>query len=293
MNKQVKTGKTGSLYIVATPIGHLDDISTRAIATLQTVDAIAVEDTRHSQKLLSHLAIKKPLIAFHEHNERQKALELLEKVQAGLNLALISDAGTPLISDPGYHLVRLAHELKIQVIPIPGPCALVAALSASGLPTDRFIFEGFLPPKTTVRSNRLKMLAKESSTLIFYEAPHRILATLEDMVVQLGETRKAVLARELTKSFETIQSGTLASLLAEIKAGLIPERGEMVLVVQGVEEIDAAILSKEAIQILEILLEELSVKQASLLTAKITGIHKRILYDYAVKHNDNDSGKNG
>jgi 16S rRNA (cytidine1402-2'-O)-methyltransferase len=275
--------KTGLIYIVATPIGHLGDMSSRAIETLCAVDLIAVEDTRHSQRLLRHFSIEKPLVALHDHNERDQALKLLERVKGGLTLALISDAGTPLISDPGYHLVHMAHEMGITVIPIPGPCALIAALSASGLPTDRFVFEGFLPVKTQARALRLKNLTAESRTLIFYEAPHRVLETLTEMVHQFGEERIAVLARELTKTYETIQKGNLLQLLDGVKAGTIPERGEIVLVVGGKPDIDKSHLTSEAMQILRILLEELSVKQAAQLTAKITGLSKRLLYDFALQ----------
>lgn len=274
--------KTGLIYIVATPIGHLGDMSSRALETLREVDLIAVEDTRHSQKLLRHFSIEKSLVSLHEHNERDQALKLLERVKTGLSLALISDAGTPLISDPGYHLVHMAHEMGIKVVPIPGPCALIAALSASGLPTDRFIFEGFLPAKTHARAERLKSLSTETRTLIFYEAPHRVLETLTEMVNQFGAERTAVLARELTKTFESIQKGDLLQLLDWVKVGTIPERGEMVIVVQGKPDIDRSNLTTEAIQILRIMLEELSVKQAAQLTAKITGLSKRLLYDFAV-----------
>lgn len=282
--KMEKQSSTAAIYIVATPIGHLGDISTRAIEVLTTVDLIAVEDTRHSQKLLTHLGINKPLVTLHEHNERDKALKLLTQIQEGRTLALISDAGTPLISDPGYHLVRLAHEQGIQVIPIPGPCALIAALSVSGLPTDRFSFEGFLPAKAVARAERLKTLATESRTLIFYEAPHRILVTLVEMVNQLGAKRQATLARELTKNYETILSGTLSELMMRVKTGSIPERGEMVIVIQGAPAIESSLLTLEAQEIMNILLEEVSVKQASHLASKITGVSKRLLYDYAIKH---------
>jgi len=283
MVHKIENIENGVIYIVATPIGHLGDISTRALEILRSVQLIAVEDTRHSQKLLSHFGIEKRLVTVHDHNEREKALKLLEQIKAGVSLALISDAGTPLISDPGYHLVRLAHEMGIRVIPIPGPCALIAALSASGLPTDKFVFEGFLPAKTHARAERLKTLAKENRTLIFYEAPHRILETLAEMITQLGQEREAVLARELTKSYESIQPGTLSALYAQVKDGTIPARGEIVLVVKGMPETDSHVLTAEAAQVLTVLLEELSVKQAASLASKMTGISKRLLYDYAVK----------
>lgn len=283
MKKQTNLAP-GCLYIVATPIGNLEDMSSRAINTLQTVDIIAAEDTRHSQKLLSHFQIKKPLMAVHEHNERQKTQPLLAQIQSGLNVALISDAGTPLISDPGYPLVHLAHELGIKIIPIPGPCALITALSASGLPTDRFIFEGFLPVKANLKLTRLEALSIETATLIFYESPHRILASLNAMLKVFGQNRKAVIARELTKNFETIVLGTLNDLVEKIKLGNIPERGEMVILVHGAEKTAKAStgLNAEDIRILEILLETVSVKEAALLVAKITGVSKRLVYNYAI-----------
>lgn len=273
----------GSLYIVATPIGHLDDITLRAIEVLNSVDLIAAEDTRHSQRLLSHLNIRKPLSALHEHNEKEKASQLLDQVQSGTTLALISDAGTPLISDPGYHLVKLAHERNIRVIPIPGPSALIAALSASGLPTDRFIFEGFLPVKSIARRQRLEVLKGETRTLILYEAPHRIVETLSDLVNIFGQDRRAVLARELTKTFETLRVSSLLPLFEWVQSDPEQQRGEIVLLVAGAPPVVDSILTSEAESILKILLTELPVKQASSLTAKITGISKRLLYDYAVK----------
>ncbi|HRA42445.1 MAG TPA: 16S rRNA (cytidine(1402)-2'-O)-methyltransferase, partial [Gammaproteobacteria bacterium] len=225
--------KPGKLYIVATPIGHLGDISLRAIDTLKVVDRIAAEDTRHSLGLLKHLGIEKPLVALHEHNEREQAEKLLAFVEDGHALALISDAGTPLISDPGYHLVQLAHQLGIQVVPIPGPCSIITALSASGLPTDRFVFEGFLSAKATARRKQLEKLATETRTLIFFEAPHRILETVAAMQACFGEQRLAVVARELTKTFETIRMGTLSELEAWMKSDAMQQRGEFVVLVAG------------------------------------------------------------
>lgn len=274
----------GALYIVATPIGNLGDISARAIETLASVDRIAAEDTRHSQRLLKHLGITKPLLALHEHNEREQASVLLEPLHRGATLALISDAGTPLISDPGYSLVRLAHQQGIRVVPIPGPCAAIAALSASGLPNARFIFEGFLPAKSSARRQRLEDLVSERRTLIFFEAPHRILETLADLQSIFGERREAALAREISKTFETIRVDALSQLYAWVQADPQQQRGEIVLLVSGcLEKSELGLLSPEAEQILKILLGELSVKQASALAAKITGCSKRLLYERALQ----------
>lgn len=275
----------GQLYIVATPIGNLADISQRAIATLSSVDLILAEDTRHSKILLSKLNIQKEVRALHEHNE----LEQVEKycrsiIDEGKSLALISDAGTPLISDPGYLLVRKAQELGIKVIPIPGASALITALSASGLATDRFVFEGFLSAKSTARRKRLETLSNETRTLVFYEAPHRILETLQDMSNIFGEAREAVLARELTKTFETIRRATLIDLFNFVNADADQSRGEIVLLVAGATQTEVVEeMSEEVIQILKVLASELPPKQAANLAAKITGVAKRVLYDWLVK----------
>jgi len=277
--------KQGIIYIVATPIGNLGDVSVRAIETLQSVDKIACEDTRHSQRLLQHFAIKKPLIALHEQNEREMAIKLLEGVEQGESLALISDAGTPLISDPGYTLVRLAHQRGVRVIPIPGPSALIAALSASGL-ASRFIFEGFLSPKAIARQKHLETLAKERRTVVFFEAPHRIIETLQSMVQIFGETREAVIARELTKTFETIRLGTLSELLNATQSDPNQVRGEFVILVSGFteEKINSGeALTPEAEHTLKILLSELSLKQATSLAAKITGQSRHLLYETAIQ----------
>lgn len=272
-----------AIYIVATPIGNLADISNRAISILQTVDQIAAEDTRHSKQLLDHLGIKTPLIALHDHNERALSDSLLKQVQDGLSIAIISDAGTPLISDPGYYIVHAAHALGLRVIPIPGPSAVICALSASGLPTDRFSFEGFLSSKTQARQQRLQSLCQETRTMVFYEAPHRVLETVAAMQQAFGAERNASMARELTKKFETIFFGTLMQLLEFVAADSNQQRGEIVLMVAGAEEqVDKFILSPEAQKVLTVLLEELSVKQAVSLAAKITGVQKKILYAAAI-----------
>lgn len=272
-----------AIYIVATPIGNLGDISQRAITTLQQVDLIAAEDTRHSKPLLNHLGIDTQLIALHEHNEREQAEHLIEKVKQGTSLALISDAGTPLISDPGYHLVRMAHASGVKVVPIPGASALICALSASGLATDRFCFEGFLAAKEQARLQQLQKLLNETRTLVFYEAPHRILATLTSMAEVFGMEREVTIARELTKQFETIFSGNFAEILKFVQCDSNQQRGEFVIMVAGAPEKTASSgLSDADLNILKILLKELSVKQASVIAAEITGASKNVLYDAAL-----------
>ena len=279
------------LYIVATPIGNLGDMSQRAISTLQSVDLIAAEDTRHSAKLLQHLAIDTPCVAFHEHNERDKTASLIAKLQAGESIALISDAGTPLLSDPGYHLVKAAHQHAIPVVPIPGASALLAALVAAGLPTDRFVFEGFLPSKKVARTKQLVRLKHEIGTLIFYEAPHRILATLQDLLEVFGAEREAVLARELTKTYETIQRATLAALVEWVDADSNQQRGEIVLVVAGAPSQADEELAPEVINTLTILLAHLPVKQAASIAAEITGQKKNRLYEAALKLQGQDTSQ--
>jgi len=268
---------SGSLYIVATPVGNLDDITARAIQVLSQVNSIAVEDTRHSRKLLQHFGIDTPMFALHEHNEVQKVDEIIKRISAGEDIALISDAGTPLISDPGYPLVNKASKAGIKVVPIPGASSILAALSCAGLPTDRFVFEGFLPGKKGTRSNQLSKLAAEERTLIFFEAPHRIHACLEDLVTVFGANRHAVIARELTKTYETFLRGTLAELLDMVSADSNQERGEIVLMVAGSDKKDQS-LDEGALHIFSTLLEELPLKQASSLAGKITGLGKKAFY---------------
>jgi len=271
------------LYVVATPIGNLSDISARAIETLKQVDLIACEDTRHSTRLLNHLNIQKPLISYHDHNESQQTQNLIGKLQAGQRIALISDAGTPLISDPGYQLVKQAHENNIIVVPLPGPCALITALSASGLPSDRFAFEGFLPAKRQARVETLEKLRAETRTLIFYESTHRISASLEDMVKVFGADRHAVVARELTKAFETLRGGELANLSEWVNEDANQRKGEVVLLVRGADAKEQDEVRVEAEKVLAVLLEELPVKQAAQLAAKITGGKKNALYQMALE----------
>ncbi|NHN38131.1 16S rRNA (cytidine(1402)-2'-O)-methyltransferase [Pseudomaricurvus alcaniphilus] len=272
-----------TLYVVATPIGNLRDMVPRAVEVLQTVDVIAAEDTRHSARLLEHFQVTTRLLAYHDHSDEQQVEYLAGLLQSGQSLALISDAGTPLVSDPGYRLVNRVRQLGIRVVPIPGACALIAALSASGLPSDRFAFEGFLPAKSGQRCNRLQPLAAEERTLIFYEAPHRIAASLADMAAVFGAGREAVLARELTKTFETIAGGSLVELQQFVEADANQRKGEMVVIVRGKVRAAERTLDAEAERVMSILLRQLSVKQASELGAEITGLKKKALYQWALE----------
>jgi len=271
----------GMLYVVATPIGNLRDLSLRAIDVLNSVALVAAEDTRHTRKLFAHHGIATPLLAVHDHNERTVTGQLLDRLAGGERLALVSDAGTPLISDPGFVLVRAARQAGIRVVPVPGPSALVTALSCSGLPTDRFLFEGFLPPRQAARRQRLQALGGQGVTLVFYEASHRIVDSLADMTDVLGAARSAVIARELTKTYETIRAGTLAELLSWLRSDTNQQKGEFVVLVQGAAadpgQIDAA-----ARHALEVLLGELPLRQAAALAARITGVSKNRLYDYGL-----------
>ncbi len=274
----------GKLYVVATPIGNLDDITVRARDILSQVTFVAAEDTRHSKVLLSHLHIHTPLIAYHDHNEATKTAFIIEKLQQGKSIALISDAGTPLISDPGYDVVAKALEAGIQVIPIPGACALTCALSASGLPTDKFFFEGFLPAKDSARRKRLTALKDFPNTLIFYEAPHRLAALIADLCDIFSPMREATIAREITKKFETITKDSLGTLLLAIQRGEIPAKGECVVVVQGASrEENEENHAPENKRILEILLQEVPLKQAVQIAVKMTNQPKNALYDLAME----------
>jgi 16S rRNA (cytidine1402-2'-O)-methyltransferase len=272
----------GLLYIIATPIGNLADMTYRAVAVLQAVDVIAAEDTRHSRPLLQHYGIKTPLLALHAHNEQQRSTALLQRLLKGENVALISDAGTPLISDPGYYLVREVRAHGIKVVPIPGACAAIAALSAAGLPTDRFIFEGFLSAKASARQKRLAELKVETGTLVFYESPHRILDLLQDMLTSFGADRYVFIARELTKQFETLRGDKLDKLLIWVQSDAMQQKGEFVVLVQGsdpAEQKDQA----QYEQVLRTLLQELPVKQAVNLTAQLTGSKKNEIYKLALQ----------
>ena len=266
-----------TLYIVATPIGNLDDITLRAIDTLKRVDLIAAEDTRHSGLLLQHLGIKARLYSLHDHNEQEKAQVLIEKLQAGISIALISDAGTPLINDPGYHLVKACRENGIKVVPIPGACAAIAALSVAGLPSDKFIYEGFLPAKSKARQNSLASLITEPRTMIFYESTHRLLETLKDMQTIFGANKQIVLAKELTKTWETIVSFPVNELIDWLNQDASRQKGEFVLIVAGYIESNKDIDPK-AINTLKLLQKELPLKKAAAITAEIYGLKKNQLY---------------
>ena len=276
----------GVLSIVATPIGNREDISARALGVLKAVSLIAAEDTRHSKKLLAHYGIGTPLLSVHEHNEREVAGRLVQRLLAGEDIARISDAGTPLISDPGFHLVRVARRAGIRVIPLPGPSALVAALSVSGLPTDRFAFEGFLPAKQAARRQRLQGLAATTATLVFYESSHRIQDCLADMSACLGGAREASIAREQTKTFETVLTGTLSGLLERLRADSHQQKGEFVVMVQGAPPRDPAEVDAVSGQVLAILMSELPLKQAVSLAARITGASRNVLYQQGLKLKD-------
>jgi 16S rRNA (cytidine1402-2'-O)-methyltransferase len=274
----------GTLYVVATPIGNLEDISARALRVLREVSLIAAEDTRHSSRLLAHFGIQTPLAACHEHNEREEGGRFIGRLLAGEGVALISDAGTPLISDPGYHLVRQARAAGVAVVPVPGACALIAALSAAGLPSDRFIFEGFLPAKAVARRARLEALKEEPRTLIFYEAPHRILESLGDFQEVFGGDRMAVLGRELTKTFETLKGLPLSELCAWVEADSNQQRGECVVLVEGWHPPqDESAVNAEALRVLDLLLAEMPLKRAAAIAADITGLRKNLLYQAALE----------
>ncbi|MDC9725710.1 MAG: 16S rRNA (cytidine(1402)-2'-O)-methyltransferase [Gammaproteobacteria bacterium] len=276
-----------ALYIVATPIGNLSDMSQRAIETLQTVDVIAAEDTRHSGILLQHFAIKTPSVSLHDHNELQRSELLLTRLQQGESVALISDAGTPLISDPGYKLVSLVREHGIKVIPIPGSCAVIAALSASGLASDRFTFEGFLPPKQGARQQTLQALVDENRTMIFYDAPRRIEGTLADMVESFGGERKACIAREVTKLHETITTKPLNELLAWVADDSNQLKGECVVLVEGAKHHKDS-SETEINRVLALLLKELPVKKAAAITSSLLEVSKNTAYDMALKLQNKD-----
>jgi 16S rRNA (cytidine1402-2'-O)-methyltransferase len=270
-------GAPGTLHVVATPIGNLADLSPRALDTLRAVAAICAEDTRHTRQLLAHFGIEQSLVALHEHNEDEIAARLVERLLGGESLALVSDAGTPLVSDPGFRLVRAARAAGVRVSPVPGASALVTALSVAGLPSDRFVFEGFLPAKAGARRARLDALSGEPRTLLFYESSHRIEDTLADCVAAFGAQRPAVVARELTKLFETVLDGTLAELHARVAADANQRRGEFVLLVQGAGD-DADARIAEGRRVYAKLGEHLPPSTAAKLAAEITGAPRKALY---------------
>ena len=281
--------RAGTLYVVATPIGHLGDFTPRAREILGQVSVIAAEDTRHTGQLLKHFGIESALISLHEHNEARRADELVERLARGESIALVSDAGTPLISDPGFDLVAAARARGIRVTAIPGPCAAVAALSIAGLPTDRFVFEGFLPAKAGARRARLETLRDEQRTLVFYEGPHRLKDVLYDLQEIFGAERRAVVCRELTKHFETTYSGTLADLVRMSSEDADMSRGEIVLLVSGNPK-EANVTAFGAEQLLRALLEELTPSQAAKIAAKLTGEKRSELYEKAVAMREGRGG---
>ncbi len=275
-----------TLYVVATPIGNLQDISLRALEVLKTVDAIAAEDTRHTSHLLSHFAIQKKLIAVHEHNEQKSAQILLERLRAGESIALVTDAGTPGISDPGAIVVDVLREAGVSVVPVPGASAVVAALSASGITANGFMFQGFLPASGSQRRKVLEGLKAYVSTLVFYEAPHRIIECVEDLATVLGPERRITIAREITKTFETFHRCALQDAKIWLESDPNQQRGEFVLMVEAAALLEQADISEDVGRILRLLLADLPLKQAVKLATEITGVKKNILYEYALKLKD-------
>ena len=277
----MNSNQSGTLYIVATPIGNLGDMVPRAIETLQSVSAIACEDTRHSKKLLDHFRIDKPLVAYHDHSDKTSSYKILKRLASGQDIALISDAGTPLISDPGYRLVLAARDQGFAVVPIPGACAAIAALSVAGLPTDKFRFIGFLPAKSSQRIKSFEQLKGVDEAMVFYEAPHRILECLKDAIAVFGGAHIGFIAREITKTFETYLYGTLAELLVKVETDSNQQRGEIVLVL-GASEITTTATSVDDERLLRLLLTELPAAKAAALAAKITGGDKKQFYQMAL-----------
>ena len=275
---------SGTLFVVATPIGNLEDLSPRARRTLAEVDLVAAEDTRHTGRLLSYLGLKKRQFALHEHNEARAAETLIEQLNDGRSVALVSDAGTPLVSDPGYRLVQAAHTAGIPVSPVPGPPAVTAALSVSGLPTDRFGFEGFPPTKAAARRKWLEARAADERTLLFFEAVHRIAATLADMVDVFGADRAAFLGRELTKLHEQCRRASLGELFDEVSNGTIPSKGEFVVAIHGAARVAGASLDVD--RLLAELLQLVPAKQAAAIAARLTGGRRNALYERILELSD-------
>lgn len=272
---------SGSLFVIATPIGNPEDLSPRAARVLGEVELLLTEDTRTSARLLRSLGLQRPLHAFYEHNERQASASILARLRDGCDVALISEAGTPLISDPGFHLVREALRAGIRVVPIPGPCALIAALVVSGMPTDRFVFEGFLPSRSAARRSRLEELGEEVRTMIFFEAPHRILTSLRDMVEVFGPQRAVTLARELTKTHETIRTGSLTWVLHWAEEDPNQRKGEITLLVEGAKGNSKQ--GSEAVTVLSVLLKHLPTREAVAAAHELTGARKKDLYRVALQ----------
>jgi 16S rRNA (cytidine1402-2'-O)-methyltransferase len=273
----------GILYVVATPIGNLKDITFRAVEILKSVDRIAAEDTRHTALLLKHYSIQKPIFSLHDFNERDRVSQVLDYLRKNESIALVSDAGTPLVSDPGFQLVKSLKDQGIQIVPIPGPCAAIAALSIAGLPTDKFTFEGFLPAKSEVRRHRLHELRYETRTLIFYESPRRVLSILKDLLEIMGDARNGVIARELTKMHESIVRGSLASLIQYFEEHHDELRGEFVVLIEGSSKQPGEAQQARSAEVLDILLNALPIKQAAMLASQITGERKNTLYELALK----------
>jgi 16S rRNA (cytidine1402-2'-O)-methyltransferase len=268
--------------VVATPIGNLEDFSARGARMLAQVDIIAAEDTRHSAKLLQHYGIHTKVVSIHDHNERVQTPRLMEMLRSGKSIALVSDAGTPLLSDPGFHLVRTARSAGVPVVPIPGPCAAIAALSVAGIPTDRFVFEGFPPARAAARRAALEALRREPRTIVFYESNHRIVDSVADMAAAFGAERPAVLARELTKKFETVRAGTIGEIHAYLSDDPQARLGEFVILIQGVRLSDATEFDADADRVLRVLLEDLPLKEAVRFATRLTGANKNKLYDRAL-----------
>lgn len=280
------SNQAGNLYVVATPIGNLGDFSQRAIDVLKQVDLIAAEDTRHSKKLLHHFAINRTMVSCHEHNEQQQIPGFLDKLSRGKSIALLTDAGTPLVSDPGYRIVRAALGQGIKVVPVPGPCAAIAALSVSGLATDRFLFVGFPPGRQAACRAQLQSLAKETATLVLYESPRRLLSTLRSALVVFGPDRPTVVARELTKMHETVTHGRLQDVVDTVNSDSTWQKGELVLLFAGQESV-VSIGDDEILNVLQPLLDELPLKQAVGLAVRITGARKNDVYEMAVRLSSN------
>lgn len=267
------------LYIVSTPIGNLGDMTPRAIEVLRQVDVVAAEDTRHSKRLMNHFGIDTPLIPCHDHNERHQAEKIVQRMHTGQSVALISDAGTPLISDPGFYLVRSVREAGFRVVPVPGACAFVAALSVGGLPTNRFYFEGFLPARGAARRKRIDALSAFPDTWGVYESPHRILELMDDLVTVLGGERYISLAREITKTFETVLAGTVFEVQAILKSDSNQQRGEFVVLVEGYKEEEDSEIGPEIEKMLRRLMDDLPIKKAASVVADLTGLRKKDLYE--------------
>lgn len=271
------------LYVVSTPIGNLGDMTPRAVKVLGQVDVIAAEDTRHSRRLMNHFGIETPLISCHDFNERQQAQSIVQRMRQGESVALISDAGTPLISDPGFFLVRSVREAGFSVVPVPGACACIAALSVSGLPTDRFCFEGFLPAKSVARRKRLEVLATFPATWGVYESPHRIMELMADLVAVIGPERYIAVAREITKTFETVLVGSVAEVLTVMQADSNQQRGEFVVLLEGYKAKASEVVEPQVSKMLVRLMEELPIKKAAAVVADLTGVRKKDLYELGLR----------